>query len=579
MHARINLPGVLFHSRSRSVAHPVVRNCYGFQQARHASQTGELLQNGVPSKGQEKITVTFTRSPSIRNALFATSPQTSLVSSSDKDVEILAGPNNGIGTVTVPLESVRLPWDPLGWTQSAPEWFDDLHYRDHYSPLGLSTLNAVLARLRRLNRKLSPRLLLYGVKVAIRAENPAAVKVYLRMFHEVVNWQPLTPTVWRRLEQEIAKSLSKIHSRHLESWKGSHAKQIWVEIVTGLNVGEQLGRACLRRPSLYTLIPKGSSKVWEGYLNIVGILRDPDLLDGEWISFAQAELSDCAIDTRSASSHDGGHTQLSTSSATGSCAMATTTDLSSETCSADQYTELKKSEAVLGPLNQEVKDGSIERQKRTSFANRVMCATFNRLVSPVGDWDRAWKIAHESDPIFGAIDAQNWARLLVWTDSFQRWIPKTNISMMEFLRETEQKSRDRPAPPKLVAAIEQLEADLGIKWMGAVDGHRMLDEREAGHIPGIEQQSDEILTEEKDEILTEERDEALEQLHKIKQKQYIAEESKRERVQLRAAKKRRLATELTRIDGLLRAFPLRNHQNPRRRHGLVLKEAARVPLT
>jgi hypothetical protein len=567
MHSRINPHGILFHTRSCTIVQPVIRNGFRFQHARHATQAEELLQNGNLGRNQGKAMVTFARSLSIRNTLFATPPQSFSTSTSDHKIEISADRNNEFGLITLASESMRLPWAPLDWTQSTPEWFDDLHYRDHSSPLGLSTLNAVFARLRRLDRKLSPRLLLYGVKVAIRAENPAAVRVYLRMFHEVVNGQPLTATLWRHFETEVVKSLNEIHSRHLESWKGSHTKQIWIEIITGLDVGQELGRAHLRKPSLYTLFPKGSPKVWEGYMNIVTTLRDPDLLNGEWVRFAQAELSNCAFATRSALSDDGGQIQLSISSATEQCAMA---DQPSETCLSDQYIESEKSDMKLGPLNQEVEDESTEKQKRPSLANRVMGATFSRLVSPLGDFDRAWTIAHQSDPIFGAIDAQNWARLLVGTDSFQRWTPKTNISMMELLKEIDQKSRDRPAPPKLVAAIEQLEADLGIKWMGAIDGHRMSDEREVGHFPGFEEQSD--------DILTEEGDEALKQLHKVQEKQHRADESKRKRVQIRVAKKQRLATELDQVDNLLRAFPLRDHQYPRQLHGLVFQEAARVPL-
>jgi len=291
-------------------------------------------------------------------------------------------------------------------------------------------------------------------------------------------------------------------------------------------------------------------------------------LNREWVRFAQAELSNNAITARSALSDDDGQIRPSTSIATEHCAIAATTDQSSETCFSSQYIEPKKSDRDLGPLSQEAEDDSIEKQKSLSLANRVMCATFKCLVSPLRDFDRAWKIAHDTDPIFGAIDAQNWARLLVGTDSFQKWTPKTDMSMMEFLKGVEQKSRDRPAPPKLVAAIEQLEADLAIKWMGAVDGHRMSDEREVGHIPGFEEHSD--------NFPTEKRDEALKQLNKVEEKQHRADESKRERVQLRVAKKRRLATQLTRVENLLRVFPLRDHQNPRQ-HGLMPKEAARVP--
>ncbi len=224
---------------------------------------------------------------------------------------------------------------------------------------------------------------------------------------------------------------------------------------------------------------------------------------------------------------------------------------------------------ALGPLNQEAEVDSTERRKRTILANKVMCATFNRLVFPLKDYDLAWKIALESDPIFGTIDAQNWARLVVRTDSFQKWSPKTYISMMELLKDTEQKSRDQQVLPKLVLAIGQLEADLGIKWMGVVDGHRMLDEHAVGQIPGFKEQSDETLTEKRDE----------DQLHEVEEKQQKADKLNRKTVQFRAVRKRRLATDLNRINNLLRAFPLRDHQNPRQQLESMLKQAARVPLT
>lgn len=541
MQARININGIPFYSRSCSIARPVARNGCGVQHARHASQTGKLLQSGV------------TRSPSIRNVLFVTIPQTSLTSTSDNGFGTSADRNNEIRTIAFPSDSKRLPWNPDDGIKSTPEWFDDLHYRNNSGPLALGTLNAILARLRQPEYNLSPSVLLYAVKAAIRAENPAAVRVYLEMLHEASKGQPLTESKWRQFGPELIESVEDILPGYGDSERGSQAKQIWVDIFTGLDVGEDFGRARLRKPSLYTLFPKGSPMAWKEYLNMVGILRDADLLYGEWARFAQAELSNCAIAAKSALSDEGGQTQRSTSSATELCATATMTGPSSEFRSADLHTELKKGDMVSEPCNREAEENSIERQKRTILANKVMCTTFNLLVFPLKDYDLAWKIALESDPIFGAIDARNWARLLIKTDSFQSWTPKTNISMMELLKEAEQKSRDRPVLSTLVAAIEQLEADLGIGWMGAVDGHRTLDERGVGHFSAFDEQNYESLTDKRDE----------EQLHENEEKQQKSEELHRKHVQLRAAKKRRLATDLNRIDNLFRAFPLRDHQNPR----------------
>lgn len=534
MQARIHPNGILFYSRSRSIARPVAMNGCGVQHARHVSQAGELLQSGIAE------------SPSIRNALFVTFPQTSLTSTSDNGFGTSADRDNEIRAIALPSNSKRLPWNSYDGIKSTPEWFDDLHYRDNSGPLALSTLNAILARLRQAKNNLSPRVLLRVVKAAIRAENPAAVRVYLEMLYETSKGQPLTERRWRQFGRGLVDSVDDIRPGHRHSERGSHAKQIWVEIITGLDVAEDFGRARLRKPSLYTLFPKGSPRAWKEYLYMVGTLRDADLLYGEWARFAQAELSSCAIAAESALSDEGGQTQLFTSSATELCATATTTGPSSEIRLADLHTKLKKGDMVSGPCDREAEENSIERQKRTVLANKVMCATFNLLVFPLKDYDLAWKIALESDPIFGAIDAQNWAQLLVKTDSFRRWTPKTNISMMGLLKEAERKSRDRPILPTLVAAIELLEADLGIEWMGAVDGHRTLDERAVGHFSASEEQSDESLTDERDE----------EQLHNIEEKQGKADKLHREHNQFRAAKKRRLATDLNRIDNLLRAFPL-----------------------
>lgn len=556
MQARIDLNRVYFYSRSRSIAQPVVRKGHRVQQARHTSQTGEMLRSGVA------------RSPLIRNALFVTIPEIPSTSKSDNSFGTSADQDHKTSTLALPSDnSKKLLWNASEGIIRMPEWFDDLHHRNNSSPLGLGTQNAVVARLRHNKEKLPPRVLLHMVNVAIRAENAAAVRVYLKMLDEASKGQSLTKMMWQQFGPGLIKSLDKILSGHPESWRGSQAKQIWAGIITGLDAGKELDRARLRKPSLFTLFPKGSPRAWEGYLNSVGTLRDADLLCGEWARFAQAELSNCAIAAKSAMGNDGAQIRLSTSSTMEPCAMATKP--SSETCSADPYTELERDDIILHSIGLKGKDSPIERQQRNNLANKIMCSTFNRLISPLGAYDRAWQIAHESDPIFGAIDAKNWARLLVETHSFQNWTPKTNIPMMEFLKDVEQKSRDRPAPPELVAAIELLEADLGTRWMGAIDGHRMLDERFVGNSPGLEEQSDESLIERRDE----------EQSQDIVEKQRTADDFTRRHVRIRAAKKRKLATDLNRIDSLLRAFPSQDHRNLRQQHGSMPKETARVPLT
>lgn len=556
MRARINPNSIIFYSRSYSIAQLVVRNRYGIRHTRRVSKVRGLLQSGIA------------KSPLIKNALFVTVPEIPLASKYDNGVTISADRDHKTPTPVLPSDSSKkLPRNASEGFIRTPEWFDDLHHRNNSGPLGLGTQNAVVARLRQNKEKLSLGVLLHMVKVAIRAANPGAVRVYLKMVDEASKGEPLTEMMWQQFGPGLIKSLDKIFSGHPGSWRGSQAKQIWTGIITGLDAEKELDRARLRKPSLYTLFPKGSPRAWEGYLDSVGTLRDADLLCREWASFAQAELSNCAIAAKSAMGNDGGHTQLSTSSATEPCAMATKP--SSETCSADPYTELKNDNVILRPIRPKAEDSTIERQRRTNLANKVMCSTFNRLIFPLGDYDRAWKIAHESDPIFGAIDAENWARLLVEIDSFEKWTPKANIPMMEFLKDVEQKSRDRPAPPELVAAIEQLEANLCMRWMGAFDGHRILDERAMGQLPGLEEPSDDILADKRDE----------EQLQMTEEKQQTADRRDRERFELRAAEKHRLATDLNRIDSLLQAFPSQDHQNLRQQYGHMSKEAARVPLT
>lgn len=114
---------------------------------------------------------------------------------------------------------------------------------------------------------------------------------------------------------------------------------------------------------------------------------------------------------------------------------------------------------------------------------------------------------------------------------------------------------DSPVPPELVIAIEQLEADLGLQWMGAAGGHRMAGEREMGYVPGLETEIDDFLSGE---------DKAAEQLRKAKEKQQ--RETQRICARLRFEKKQRLAKEITQVDNLLRAFPSYHYAAPKEQH-------------
>ena len=58
----------------------------------------------------------------------------------------------------------------------------------------LRMFNAALSRLKRLKIEPSAPLLLYGLRISIRAENPAAVKVYLKMLLDISQGNTLIKT-------------------------------------------------------------------------------------------------------------------------------------------------------------------------------------------------------------------------------------------------------------------------------------------------------------------------------------------------------------------------------------------------
>ena len=459
---------------------------------------------------------------------------------------------NKIGTDVVSFETAQWLYDRFDWVKDSPQWLDNLDFHEASASAltnQLRTLNAVLARLRQVGMEPPPRLLLYGMKVSSHARTPAAAKVYLDMLLTVADGQHLFRKQWLHLTQQIWEGLERNQCQTPESWCDPRSKQGWVEVITGLDIKDQTHSARLRNPSLYTLFYKGCSMSWMAYVKFVSRFENADLLYREWVGFAQMELSS-HVDSKETSSSSGSQVRAPQESDLEQFTTSNVTKDPSARSSVDHYNQLEEYDTSLFRPSHETEDPSVETRKRHLLTNELMNYVFGHLVS-MGDFDRAWHIAHETHSMFGAVKASLWAQLLVKTDFFKTWIPKTHHSMMELLGEVEQKGWDRPVPQELIAATEQLEADLGIEWMGANDGHRMSGEQIMGHVPGIEDQ--------KDESLVEDEDKANEQLEKAN---HVKD---RDRIRRRAARKQRLASELSKVENVLRALAVRNLQTAEKR--------------
>lgn len=468
-------------STNHTSSRPLINKNFGLQHAEHLAQSSLPVSESSSTDTKPDVLVLAPPSP-IKSVLFAISPRSIVTSNLHRKTNIFMSSywRHESSTKTLSTFGPASLLENFNWRSDGPRWcrnIDGIEFPK--SAAALRFFNGIFVRLRRLVTRFPLRLPLYGMKLAIRADNLTAVKVYLNEVLMITQSGSLSLEDWFYLVEQGCQGLTRVRSQTSESWHGSISKRRWVDMLTGIGLDAPSHATRSSKANLYAAFNKRSSAAWEGYIRLLRSFQDSDLLHREWIKFMLDDAHNfrCGLDRPNVSS---------LKSQTRTKSKSSITLERSSGCLANQTPE-RDTDQLKPPFRS--RTPSDDDEQRSELKNMIMNYFFRAFVS-LSDFDRAWEIAHQDPLVFGDLKAKSWTQLFLQTHSFTNWTPNVSLSIMESLEIAEKKSWDDPVPQELVSAMERLEADLGLQWMGDVKDHVMSNKHVAGHVSGFDDEED-----------------------------------------------------------------------------------------
>lgn len=327
------------------------------------------------------------------------------------------------------------------------------HYQTSASAFRkLQALNAIEARLRRLDVLLPPDVLRHGVRLAVRAAWPEAVKTYLDLLEVPSHGRStMQPGNFNGLMREISK-ITK--TQDFRGWKGQRSKLRWIAVITGLEVDRLYEPYGHRGACIFKLLPSYDVKAWLSYLNLVRDLGNADLIYCEWMNFKQTEQFSPAVAPSKDADEDRTMGSISHSA-----------DEEEGTAGGNGLTRI---EAI-----SHSPDGSLDKLEGSKLKqeadNRVVGNAFIQALAHHGDHERAWRIAYDLAYSYGGISDESWSLLLAEPRYLNDWIPELNRVVLRELK----------------SSLMAIEAALGIRWTGGDSGfHDVLNRAPGGQEAG-----------------------------------------------------------------------------------------------